>query len=804
MRVLLSLRHSGYLRLLESTVTELHARGHEVRLAFSRPKRHPLEHESPAMWDRLVGLERVSVCVAQPPGGTSRQASATGWLLAWKDYLRYFDEPFTDSVKLRERAARHAPAGMEHSSRALATEPRLRAAIRSALDLSERVIATPSGPLVELLDRERPDLVVVMPLLGRKSLQVDLVRAARIRGIPVAYCCASWDNLTTGGLLHAEPDRAMVWNEAQRDEAVALHDLDPANVVITGAPVFDVWFEARPTRDRETWCRERGLDPDRPYVLYAGSSSFIAPNELAYVRSWVTEKEGEPRLRGCQVLVRPHPQNSWEHAGMSDGPNGSVPGLTDVVVYPREGAVPLDDTSRADYIDSIHHSAAVVGVNTSAMIESAIMGRGVHVHLAERYRETQMGTPHFRHLLREGGGLVRATESIAAHLAGLADAIEGRDGEQTAERCRRFLERFVRPVGLTQPATPLLVRALEDLQRSGPALRQDPLGLRRAGERFARVVDELASTPAGLGEAPEAVPAPPTNLRVTTVQDGLAFFDGAATYTPYVGVQTEFGCYLVSTADRTVARSLVAKRGRGEMGLLGRALEALDSVPEFAGRNGRWFVDIGANIGTTTVTALLRHRFDFALACEPAPANARLLAVNAALNGLQGLVHIETCALSDDEGAAQLLLDEGNWGGHRIQAHAGDESYVSSPGGTITVACRTLDRLLAERHIEPSAIRLLWMDAQGHEGHILAGATKVVAAGVPIVTELYPDMLTHSGGMKLLRSVARDAALRALDLRDPTGGFEDLAAVVDRLPSGRFTDVLLLPASIPPEPSGWP
>ena len=45
--------------------------------------------------------------------------------------------------------------------------------------------------------------------------------------------------------------------------------------------------------------------------------------------------------------------------------------------FPRRGYNPIDPDNRADFFDSIYHSAAVVGINTSAMIEAAIIGRPV-------------------------------------------------------------------------------------------------------------------------------------------------------------------------------------------------------------------------------------------------------------------------------------------------------------------------------------------------------------------------------------------------------------------------------------------
>ena len=74
-------------------------------------------------------------------------------------------------------------------------------------------------------------------------------------------------------------------------------------------------------------------------------------------------------------------------------------------LFPRRGYNPIDPDNRADFFDSIYHSAAVVGINTSAMIEAAIIGRPVFSMLAEEFAGTQEGTIHFHHLLPENGGL---------------------------------------------------------------------------------------------------------------------------------------------------------------------------------------------------------------------------------------------------------------------------------------------------------------------------------------------------------------------------------------------------------------
>ena len=90
------------------------------------------------------------------------------------------------------------------------------------------------------------------------------------------------------------------------------------------------------------------------------------------------------RLADVGILVRPHPFNSthWRDADFGDLPN--------VAIYPH-WANPVNESDRQDYFDSLYHSEAVVGVNTTAMIEAAIVGRTVHSVLADEFQDTQGG-----------------------------------------------------------------------------------------------------------------------------------------------------------------------------------------------------------------------------------------------------------------------------------------------------------------------------------------------------------------------------------------------------------------------------
>lgn len=471
MRFLVALRHAGYARYLESTLRDLCERGHEVvvLLGVQSPASHAeLLNRFAAELDDLAGeVDGLTVRPGRPGMELrgSRQRDLGGQLRCWLDYLRFLEPEFADASKLRERARSHLTMALREPTEAAAASPEFRASLVALVRTVEQLLPVPEETLAAVAE-ERPDAVLVCPLIERRTPQVVYLRAARALGIPSAVCVASWDNLTTSSLIHGEPDLVTVWNEAQRKEANELHGIPEDRVAVTGAPFYDQWFDQGPSTSRDEFCRSVGLPANRPFVLYVCSSGFIAPDEAAWILRWIDQvrESGLAELAGLPVLIRPHPQ----HPLLDDSAAATeLEQLPDVAIHPREGALSLAGEELADYYDSIHHAAAVVGVNTSAMIESAIVGRGVHVLLTKRYHDTQEGVPHFAHLRSAGGGLIEATKKRGRHAEGLAGAVRGEDADFAAARDRRFLEAFVRPHGLNQAATPLMVDQLEQLAESG-------------------------------------------------------------------------------------------------------------------------------------------------------------------------------------------------------------------------------------------------------------------------------------------------------------------------------------------------
>jgi hypothetical protein len=177
----------------------------------------------------------------------------------------------------------------------------------------------------------------------------------------------------------------------------------------------------------------------------------VAPREIEFIRRWIGDLRRAPdeRVRRLGVLVRPHPANDeqWSGVDFSD--------LGDVAIWSSKTSAQADQ----GLYDSIHHSGAVVGLNTSAMIEAAIVGRPVLTIAAPEFAGGQQGTLHFWYLLAERGGIVLMARGIDEHLQQLAAALA--DEEAVRERSRRFVESFVRPRGLDRPAAPIMVEEIE-------------------------------------------------------------------------------------------------------------------------------------------------------------------------------------------------------------------------------------------------------------------------------------------------------------------------------------------------------
>jgi hypothetical protein len=467
MRVLFVWDSAEYLRFFDSVLEECVARGHDVAIAYNKTN---VKKQGGLQGLRAI-QDRVRVLGLVPKGSGTWRRIAEG-LRGTMDFARYFHPQFASATAARVRMKRKAlpvAFGWMHRIRRLPS---------AAVTALERCLATVETTvpvhqaIVDFLQCEAPDVILVSPLVDCSSDQVDVIKAARACGMRTAVCVASWDNLTNKGLMRIEPDLVLVWNDAQKREAQEYHYIPADKIATTGAQVFDKWFQRQATRDRAAFCARVGLPDTRPFLLFTGSSGFISEStaEVAFVRRWIAalRSSEDPLLRSVNVLVRPHPYNC--HAWHPD----PLAGLPGAVCFPSRNYNPMDEVNHADFFDSIYHSAAVVGINTSAMIEAAIIGRPVFSLLAEEFAGTQQGLVHFHYLASENGGCVRVASTIDEHVRQLGAQLH--DPARAHAEAQRFVSHFVRPLGIDRPATPIFVETVERFAADpAPAPRPMPM-----------------------------------------------------------------------------------------------------------------------------------------------------------------------------------------------------------------------------------------------------------------------------------------------------------------------------------------
>ena len=157
-------------------------------------------------------------------------------------------------------------------------------------------------------------------------------------------------------------------------------------------------------------------------------------------------------------------------------------------------------------------------------------------------------------------------------------------------------------------------------------------------------------------------------------------------------------------------------------------------------------LDIGANIGMIAI-ALVKHGwYRRAIAFEPEPYNFQLLRRNVRQNGYDDAIDCRRLALSSESCDMDLVLDQGNLGGHFIPSGPSVSSAVLDSPRAVRIKTVACDEILAAEfsHLT-DRIGLVWMDIEGHEGDFLAGAAATLERGIPVVSEFYPRAIERSG-----------------------------------------------------------
>jgi FkbM family methyltransferase len=145
--------------------------------------------------------------------------------------------------------------------------------------------------------------------------------------------------------------------------------------------------------------------------------------------------------------------------------------------------------------------------------------------------------------------------------------------------------------------------------------------------------------------------------------------------------------------------------------------------------------DVGAHFGVfSLVTAHFGGR---AVAVDPSPTATRMIAVQAALNGLTDKIQIVRAALSDANGTL-ALLGSGAFSDGYFQVTKG-----RSRSELTEMPAVTLDRM-AEQFGAPTHVKI---DVEGHEVAVIRGARQLLTEHSPVLfLEIHNKLILSAGG----------------------------------------------------------
>ncbi len=213
-------------------------------------------------------------------------------------------------------------------------------------------------------------------------------------------------------------------------------------------------------------------------------------------------------------------------------------------------------------------------------------------------------------------------------------------------------------------------------------------------------------------------------------------------------------------------------------------------------------VDVGANIGVTSLGMIHNGLVEKAIAIEPDPHNFSLLKHNVGQNGLRDSFICLPLAISDAKGTVILERCNTNYGMHRVKpGSAGDISSEWSQGTgrpLIRVKSDSLDHVVGRLPQSfTEEIALIWIDVEGFEGYVFEGSPRVFSRGIPIVAEINPAAMRQAGmSQEQFCDIASGrwstywTTFKDKFIRRP---ISDLAVVFDELDDKEFTNLIFTP-----------
>ena len=160
----------------------------------------------------------------------------------------------------------------------------------------------------------------------------------------------------------------------------------------------------------------------------------------------------------------------------------------------------------------------------------------------------------------------------------------------------------------------------------------------------------------------------------------------------------------------------------------------------FSENNGGTYVDVGANIGLTTIPVAANARVT-CFAVEPDPTNYGHLERNVAMNCTNANVTTYPFAVFSRKSTLELERSSFNFGDHRLRLGCEPGRMQEHKRKTVTVEAEALDSLIPPL-TGPVAVKI---DTQGAEVFVIEGGSRTLASCDLLIVEFWPYGMARLG-----------------------------------------------------------
>ena len=453
MKIMFLIRSVNHFTFHESTIRYLAKNGHQVDIFFNQE------------WSKGFTDRAVNSCSEQFPNIN------INWYLGRKDIWRKIVIALRETVSLgkynnqpnqhyfyMDRQYRYliqcCPTPIKLILARLSIFKKILAStiIQKLISLKLRVIPEDKDTK-NFIKEQNPDVLVATPANLRFSDETDYLIAAKNQNIPTVIPVHSWDNLTTKGTFNFTPDLMLVWNKYQANEANEIHKIPLNNIVITGSPFMDKWFDSSITNIYHN----KSLPTKSTYILYLGSSSNIAPNEVPDLYELANELQKKKRqgLSNISILARPHPANEKRFAEINHP-------LIKPWIRGRD-ELPDSPESLSEFSNAINESICVIGINTTGMIDAVLAGKEVIALIPESYKHSNAyNATHFKQILNSD--IFHQANSIEQCLDILSKLMV--KPIKTEVDSNKFINDFIRPRGINYSSGDISGLCIESITKN--------------------------------------------------------------------------------------------------------------------------------------------------------------------------------------------------------------------------------------------------------------------------------------------------------------------------------------------------